>query len=686
VSASFVDQLAQHGEAPALVTESGVLAYRELDARVRGLADRLGASIVLTDLSVVDPCFWALFERVGATSFAGVPHTFDLLDRVGFEAMALPTLRYVTQAGGRMSPELIRRHADLGAARGWQLFVMYGQTEATARMGYLPPELAATHPHTIGNAIPGGTFTIEEPDDRGVGELVYRGANVMLGYAERPEDLALGRTVDALRTGDLARWTGEGLVEIVGRRSRFIKPFGLRVDLDHLETHLAADGIAALCTGDDSCLVVAVDGAANSDRAAAVIERHLHLPRSRVAVVQLDELPRLANGKPDYAAVAAARRAGTEQTPGTPLDDVAAAFSGVLGVDASPDDTFAGLGGDSLSYVEMSIVLEELLGELPRDWHLRPLRELTARRPRRRLARVETSVVVRCVATVLIVGNHTGLWHQTGGAHALLGVAGYNFARFQLDGAKRWTSIARVAVPSMCWMGLLAATADGFSWRNALLVNGLIGTPHDRWAYWFIEALVYILAALTALFAIPIVARFERRRPFNAAAAVVAVGLMFRFDLIDFATSHRIWRPHEVLWIFALGWAAARAETLGRQLVVVAVAAVSVAGFFGNTGRELIVLLAITLIVWVRAAPLPRFLVGAVGLVASASLYIYLVQFQVYPPVGRISGPLAATVMSLVAGVAAWTAARRATAAGRSLLRGLWRASRSGSDAHRTGS
>ena len=105
-----------------------------------------GASLILTDRSVVDDEFWELFRRHRGTAFAGVPYTFELLERVGAQALDLPHLRYITQAGGRMPPERVRRFADLGSQQGWDLFVMYGATEATARMAYLPPQLACVAP------------------------------------------------------------------------------------------------------------------------------------------------------------------------------------------------------------------------------------------------------------------------------------------------------------------------------------------------------------------------------------------------------------------------------------------------------------------------------------------------------------------------------------------------------------
>ncbi|HEY9266719.1 MAG TPA: AMP-binding protein, partial [Mycobacterium sp.] len=152
-----------------------------------------GAALILTEHSVADAEFWQLFGRHRGTTFAGVPYTFELLDRIGFASMEMPHLRYLTQAGGRMPAERVQQFATLAQRRGWQLYVMYGATEATARMAYLPPDLARSRPTAIGRPIPGGSFSVEPVDgwpDDGTGELVYRGPNVMMGYAHTPHDLA----------------------------------------------------------------------------------------------------------------------------------------------------------------------------------------------------------------------------------------------------------------------------------------------------------------------------------------------------------------------------------------------------------------------------------------------------------------------------------------------------------------
>ena len=131
-----------------------------------------------------------------ATSIAGVPFTYEMLKKVRFFKMELPDLRYMTQAGGKLSPELHREFAEWALKQNKKFIVMYGQTEATARMSYLPWEYASSKAGSIGIAIPGGNFrlidtegnTIEQPEI--AGELVYTGPNVTLGYAQSRFDLS----------------------------------------------------------------------------------------------------------------------------------------------------------------------------------------------------------------------------------------------------------------------------------------------------------------------------------------------------------------------------------------------------------------------------------------------------------------------------------------------------------------
>jgi acyl-CoA synthetase (AMP-forming)/AMP-acid ligase II len=626
-----------------------------------------GAGLILTDHSVVDDEFWQLFRRHRGTSFAGVPYTFELLERVGAQALDLPHLRYVTQAGGRMPPERVRRFAELGRLWGWDLFVMYGATEATARMSYLPPQLASSQPEAIGRPIPGGAFAIEPceaQDDEDIGELVYRGPNVMMGYAHRPTDLALGKTVDALRTGDIARRSHDGLYQLIGRSSRFVKMYGLRIDLQRVEATMREHGITAICTDVEDRLAVATAGHDDAEvqRVAAAAAG---VPAGAVQAVTVAELPKLPSGKPDYEAVrilAGASNAGTPDVIG-----LRKLFADVLQIDADSiddDASFVDLGGDSLSYVMMSVRLERAMGWLPADWQRLPLRQLDAMpRPVRRRrpwwgATLETSVALRAVAILLIVGSHAGLFELWGGAYVLLGIAGYNFGRFCLTPVSRperlrhlRNTIAWIAGPSVAWILIALLLTDDYYPTNLLLANKFLG-PHDSMTagrLWFVEVLVWILVALAALCWLPFLDRFERHQPFAIAVTFLASGLALRYDVLGLYLGRDAWSTVLTFWFFAVGWAAAKASTTLQRAAVTLVLIVGLRDYFGDSLREALVLTGFVLLIWVTTLRCPPATTIVAGLIAEASLYIYLTHFQVYP---LFEGhPLLGVIASVVVGV-----------------------------------
>ncbi|MCV7423438.1 AMP-binding protein [Mycobacterium yunnanensis] len=621
-----------------------------------------GAGLILTDHSVVEDRFWELLKRHRGTTFAGVPHTFDLLDRIGFHDMSLPHLRYVTQAGGRLAPDAVRRFASLGRSQGWRLFVMYGATEATARMAYLPPDLAHDNPTSIGVPVDGGRFELDPVDEMadGTGELVYHGPNVMMGYAQSPGDLALGRTVDALRTGDLARRTPDGLYEVVGRLSRFVKLYGLRIDLQRVEAALRTAGVDAVCTdGDGVLLVAATESLAGAD-VAQVAARASGLPRSAVRVLEVDEIPRLPSGKPDLRGVRALAEHTT--TSDARALDLRTLVADVLHLDPAtvdPRASFVDLGGNSLSYVAMSVRLERALGHLPADWPRMPLRDLEAsRRDRRRWGTtLETSVALRAVAIVLVVGSHAGLYTLWGGAHVLLGIAGYNFGRFCLTPLPRaqrvrhlGSTLAWIAVPSIVWVAVALVITDDYTASNLLLANKFLGPDDSMTAgrLWFVEVVVWILVALALLCASPVADRVERRWPFACACAVLAAGLLIRFD--GFGFGRDAWFTVLAFWFFAVGWAASKASAGWQRAAVTAMLAVGIVGYFGNSHRELLVFTGLALLIWLPAIRCPSALTVVAGVVAEASLLIYLVHYQVYPLFGEHR--LLGVVASLLTGIA----------------------------------
>jgi acyl-CoA synthetase (AMP-forming)/AMP-acid ligase II len=641
-----------------------------------------GAAVLLTDLSVVDPCFWTLFRDARATTFPAVPHTFELLERVGFDEFDLPHLRYVTQAGGRMDPERVRRWAGVGQARGWDLFVMYGQTEATARMAYLPPALTLEHPGSVGVAVPGGDLAIED------GEIVYRGPNVMLGYAEAPADLASGRTIEALHTGDLGRINEAGLLEVTGRKARFVKVLGHRVDLDTLEQRLRAGGADARCAGRDGCVVVAMRSTSAPDR-ESLRRKALQacgVPRCSMRVVAVDEHPTLSTGKTDYAAVL---RLATEppidsaalpiESAALPIESadfsVAALYAALLhGADVTPDSTFASLGGDSLSYVEVSVRLEELLERLPAGWHLMTVTELEELRPRRenvsasvepaprrRWRTMESSVWLRALAIVLIVGTHADLFSLQGTANALLALAGYQLVRFQFaDPARRARvrgivrSVVRIVVPSLAVIWTAHFVGGYYETRNLFLANWVLGQEQlgPPWRFWFIEALVVALVVTAVLSALPLVGRLDRRHPLGLPLALTVASFAFRLPLFELHVPRMHGSALVVLHLFFLGWALARVRTQ-RERILLTVVTVAVVGTFSfNPARDGLTLAVLLLLLWKPVTRVPAVLVPVIQVLAGASLYIYVIHWQALELLW--GSPALAFAGSMAVGVAYW--------------------------------
>ncbi|MEZ0577901.1 AMP-binding protein [Nocardioides sp. MH1] len=636
----------------------------------------VGASVVLSDLSVSDRALWDLARAAGVTSYAGVPYTFDLLDTAGWPEV--PTLRTVTQAGGRLAPERVRAVAERGHREGWDLVVMYGQTEATARMAYLPPDLARDNPTAIGIAIPGGDLRLAPVAGQpaGVGELVYTGPNVMMGYAHGVTDLADGPGPDELRTGDLARITTDGLFEIVGRSSRFAKLFGQRLDLDRLETLLTLGDHEIACaeSADATRLVVALAGDPDPlavEEIATMAAATTGLPPHAITVVPVPAVPRLPNGKVDQAAVSRLRLRTESAPERSATESLTALYGAVLRrQQVRPHDTFAGLGGDSLSYVELALRLERRLGRLPADWPERPIGDLAGLAPaspvrRSRWVALDTSIVLRAAAIVMIVGSHTNLFVLLGGAHVLLGVAGANFARFHLGseagarGRNITRSLARIAVPTAVWVSAVCLVSGEYGWRNVLLLNDALGSrrwQEPEWHFWFIEVLVYVTVAAGLVTAVPLVAAWERRSPYWFAVGLVVTTLVPRF----WATSTGyggdvIHSSLFVAWLFAGGWAAVRAEHAGHRLLLSLLLVLGVHGLFDDPTREATVVLGLLVLVWLPTVPVPRLAVGALGQLAGASFSIYLTHWQVYPHL-EDRWPLGGLLASVAVGILAWRA------------------------------
>ena len=657
-----------------------------------------GASLLLTDASVADHGFWDAVRTHHVTSFAGVPHTFELLDRIGFDRMDLPDLRYVTQAGGRMLPERVRSYAALGRRRGWRLFVMYGQTEATARMAYLPPELAEEHSGCVGVAIPGGSLRIEPlPDspDPWTGELVYAGPNVMMGYAEGPADLARGRVVTELRTGDLARVTQAGLVEIVGRRSRFLKLFGQRIDLQQTEELLAAAGHVAACVGDDQALQIAVVGSPEAGQTVRrLVTQRFGLPGHVVAVCAVSDLPRLESGKLDYVRVrqlfdrTLPPADGSAPAPGAPSElpaNLRSLFVQVLErADVTVDDTFVSLGGDSLSYVEMTIRLERAFRNTPGQ---------LARRIDSRARCLDGTAPAMVVADPPYRDQrgHPGRrhHHDHGWSHRChparrkrlcpVRGGGLQLRSVHAGGEDRMSRVRS--------LGATMARIFAISLPVILTISALIPEHYSITAFFddltsrcfsdeitksrntgLYVMLVYVQLAVLALIVIPGMHRLERASRFALPMTLVTIALLVRYENIP-VFIHAL-RPElevpfrELFWLFPFGWAIAQAKTVWQRVGSHRDPGHGYLGTSWSTADDAVVIAYLLVLIWLPWLPSTRLINRVAGAIAASTLSIYLLHWQIFPVLQEhgLDHPVVLIVICLAAGVAYFQLAERVIA------------------------
>lgn len=269
----------------------------------------MGASVFCTEKSMVMRNFWESFNLNKCTSFAGVPYNFHMLRRLQFDKMKLPSLKTITQAGGSLGEELIKYFNGISKEKGIRFYVMYGQTEAAPRISYVPYHKLNEKIGSIGIPIPGGSVKIysggKQVDKPGQsGELIYSGPNVMMGYAESGKDLIKGdERSGILRTGDLAYKDNEGYIYITGRKKRFIKLFGLRINLDEVEKMIENNfGIAAACFGSDDKLKILLQskGEDISGKVSAKIISIYKIHKSVLRIKSISSIPVNASGKRDY--------------------------------------------------------------------------------------------------------------------------------------------------------------------------------------------------------------------------------------------------------------------------------------------------------------------------------------------------------------------------------------------------
>jgi long-chain acyl-CoA synthetase len=268
----------------------------------------VGATILLTSRSLMEKEFWVFLKKEKATTMSGVPYTYEILKKLRFFKMELPSITTLTQAGGKLNLELNREFAEFCFEKKKHFFVMYGQTEATARMSYLPHELALSKLGSMGCAIPGGEFSLIDDNNvpiKGpeiIGELVYKGKNVSMGYAECGNDLqSENENNGILITGDLAKRDSDNFYYIVGRKKRFIKLFGYRVNLDETERILKNIISECACIGVDDNLIIYITDHSKESEVREYLAKKTGINIKAFSIKYINKIPKNSSGKTIYS-------------------------------------------------------------------------------------------------------------------------------------------------------------------------------------------------------------------------------------------------------------------------------------------------------------------------------------------------------------------------------------------------
>ncbi len=268
-----------------------------------------GGSIVLSKSSMVENSFWKNIKYHKVTNIAGVPYNYEILLKLNFNKLKLPSLNKMTLAGGKLNTDKIKIVTHILKSKNIDFFVMYGQTEATARISFVPSERLSEKINSIGIAIPHGKLWIEDTEGKKInqiktiGELVYKGPNVSMGYAENRDNLLENdQNLGVLKTGDMAYFDEDGYYFIEGKNNRYIKVFGNRLSLDSLEDLISKEGYENLVTGKEDKINIFLKKQHNMSIIVFKkrISELIGINPIAIQIKIVDEFPRLESGKIDY--------------------------------------------------------------------------------------------------------------------------------------------------------------------------------------------------------------------------------------------------------------------------------------------------------------------------------------------------------------------------------------------------
>lgn len=663
----------------------------------------IGATIACpTQPTLTDPSQLASWiHRHGVSVIHLTPPLGKLIETgARLNGLMFEQLRWLFWGGDALSPALYRQVRAIGPNASNVNF--YGTTETPQAMAFHrldPATDIAKVP--LGKGIADAQLLIVNPaqqlaSEGETGEILIRSPYLSHGYWGDPELTAAKFIANPFtdnpddrcyRTGDLGTYLADGSASFLGRADTQVKIRGHRIELAEIENAIGRHPHISQCVvvanHDSAATRLVAYCVATSPVTAEKLRRALsgQLPDYMVPAlfVFLPAIPLTPNGKVDKRALPVPFAQSAEQPLSPVAEKLSTAWARILQV-AHLDArlSFVELGGDSLSFVQASRVLEELIGHLPERWETLPvnqLAELSA--PAKGAWRVmEMPVFVRMLAILLIVVGHMSEfdhWLIVGETSVLFLVSGISLARFQLqaietrgDARTLLPSLAAIVVPTLLYTALVQLLFDRLHWQSLLLVsNWFPASEVSLFNYWYIEVLVQMLLVIGLLLSIRRVRQVLAADPFRcliiASCAMVALDVLLnRFVFDASALLNRV--PQHFLAVMLLGMAVHHATTTARKWVASAVAvlvvgeldlmAIAGVGWEAFTLYVDIALPAMLALIWFRSVPVPALVARAGAVIASSTLYIYLTHFQFQSLANRFyHHPLFEVALAVTGGV-----------------------------------
>lgn len=257
------------------------------------------SKIIINNNNLLEKNFWEKCNKFQVNSFGGVSFMFEILKKLKFEKISTPHLKYLTHAGGKLNKSLHQYILEVCKVKSLKFISMYGQTEATSRMSYLPWKYSNKKISSIGKAIPGGKLFIK--NNKNKGEICYKGKNIMIGYAYEAKDLAKKEIITTLNTGDYGVRDEDGFFFIEGRKDRYIKFFGHRINLDEIDQYLRDDNLITATIFKDGKLIVYTEQKNNVEKIEKLIINKLKITKKYIHVKKIKSIPFTNSGKIKYS-------------------------------------------------------------------------------------------------------------------------------------------------------------------------------------------------------------------------------------------------------------------------------------------------------------------------------------------------------------------------------------------------